>query len=73
MAHDDEAYFRRRAEQELELAQRAIDGAAVHAHYRLAEAYLERLEHSVEAEGEHAEPEVKDKSLFDFTRSNRVL
>lgn len=43
MALSDEGYFRRRAEQELDLAQRATDGAVVLAHYQLAEAYLERL------------------------------
>lgn len=44
MSGDDEAYFRRRAEQELELAQRAEDCAVVRAHYQLAEAYLDKLE-----------------------------
>lgn len=37
-------YFRRRAEQELELAQRATSPEAVSAHYRLAEAYLQKAE-----------------------------
>ena len=37
-------YFRRRAEQELELARRATSPEAVSAHYRLAEAYLQKAE-----------------------------
>lgn len=40
---DDLAYFERRAEQELQLAQQAVDPQVVAAHYRLAELYLERL------------------------------
>ena len=44
MRHDDEEeYLRLRAEVELELAQRATKAEVVHAHYVLAEAYLERL------------------------------
>jgi hypothetical protein len=43
VASNDELYFRRRAEQELELAQRAVDSAVVRAHYRLAEAYLDKI------------------------------
>ena len=38
----DAAYYQRRAEQEIELAQRAQDPGAVAAHYKLAELYLER-------------------------------
>lgn len=43
MPDDDLAYFERRAEQELQLAQQAVDPQVVAAHYRLAELYLERL------------------------------
>ena len=43
MIADDLAYFERRAEMELELAQRASDTKAVQAHYELANAYLDRI------------------------------
>ena len=43
MFEDDAAYYRRRAEKQLDLAQRAIEPEAVRAHHYLAEAYLERL------------------------------
>jgi hypothetical protein len=43
MAFDDAEYFERRAEQEIELAQRARHEGAVSAHYRLASAYLDRI------------------------------
>lgn len=39
----DADYFRRRAEQEVELAQSATEPAVVSAHYRMAELYLERV------------------------------
>lgn len=39
----DLAYLERRAEDELQAAQMASHPAAVHAHYVLASAYLERL------------------------------
>lgn len=44
MERNDREYFLRRAEQELELAQHASSRAAVAAHFRLAEAYLEKAE-----------------------------
>jgi hypothetical protein len=72
VSHDDEVYFRRRAEQELDLAQRAIDSAVVFAHYRLAEAYLEKLELSTQAGVADATLEAGDKPLFDFGRSDSV-
>ena len=68
MAHDDEAYFRRRVEQELTLAQRAVDSAVVHAQYRLAEAYLDKLE-PVELDVDRTRANDADKPLFDFTQS----
>lgn len=40
---DDQTYYYRRAEAELEQAQRAGDPRAVRAHYQLAEAYLRRV------------------------------
>lgn len=43
MTEEDRAYFQRRAEAELELAQQALRPEAVSAHHRLAEAYLERI------------------------------
>jgi hypothetical protein len=43
MSHDDESYFEKRAEQEIELAQRANDHRAVQAHYQLASAYLDKI------------------------------
>ena len=42
MNEDDCSYFTRRAEAELELAQRADKPEVVRAHFMLAEAYLER-------------------------------
>jgi hypothetical protein len=41
---DEQSYFYRRAEVELEHAQRAADPLAVRAHYQLAEAYLGRID-----------------------------
>lgn len=44
-AADEELdYLQRRAEQELEMAQRSASPEATAAHYQLAEAYLERME-----------------------------
>ena len=43
MREDDAAYFYRRAEAELEQAQRASTPEAVHAHFMLATAYLDRV------------------------------
>ena len=40
---DEAAYLEGRAEQELELAQRAVDPRVVAAHYDMACRYLERL------------------------------
>lgn len=42
MDEQDRAYFYRRAETELELAQRATSAAAVMSHYTIANEYLER-------------------------------
>ena len=42
MDERDRAYFYRRAETELELAQKAETPAAVKSHYTIANAYLER-------------------------------
>ena len=51
MSADDLAYYQRRAETELELAQRANDAKAVQVHYELATAYLEKV-HAEEARAE---------------------
>ena len=42
MSEQDRAYFYRRAETELELAQKATTPAAVKSHYTIANEYLER-------------------------------
>lgn len=44
MAEDDTDYLQRRAEEELEMAQRAGSPEATATHYKLANAYLERIE-----------------------------
>lgn len=44
MLEDDSTYFTRRAEAELDQAQRATNPQVVRAHFMLAEAYLERLQ-----------------------------
>ncbi len=43
MASEDLEYYERRAEQEIELAQRAGHAGAVSAHYHLASAYLDLI------------------------------
>ncbi len=43
MAGADREYYERRAEQEIELAQRAAHARAVRAHYELASAYLDLI------------------------------
>ena len=43
MSPDDQAYFERRAEAEIALAQAAGHARAVKAHYELASAYLDRI------------------------------
>jgi hypothetical protein len=43
MSREDVIYFQRRAEDEIELAQRASHSKAVQAHYRLASEYLDRI------------------------------
>ena len=43
MASDDLEDYERRAEQEIELAQRSGHARAVNAHYRLASAYLDLI------------------------------
>lgn len=50
MERCDLDYYERRAEQELELAQRATKPEVVAAHYRLAELYLARLPPQSKAE-----------------------
>lgn len=43
MSHEEQEYYERRAEAELELAQAAAHRRAVQAHYELASAYLDRI------------------------------
>ena len=43
MPYDDASYYQRRAEEEIELAQRAEHSQAVQAHYQLASAYLDLI------------------------------
>ena len=43
MTRDEVDYYQRRAEAEIELAQRAQCPRAVQAHYKLASAYLDRV------------------------------
>lgn len=52
MLEDDSSYFTRRAEAELDQAQRATNPQVVRAHYMLAEAYLERIQPKARAESE---------------------
>lgn len=44
MLENDSTYFKRRAQAELDRAQRATNPQAIRAHSILAEAYLERLQ-----------------------------
>ena len=53
MERCDLDYYERRAEQELELAQRATRPEVVAAHYRLAELYLARLPPQSKAANDH--------------------
>lgn len=55
---DDLEYFQRRAEEELELAQKADVPAVVSAHYELAENYLDRVDRNAAeaAEGDVPPP-----------------
>ena len=43
MSREELDYYQRRAEDEIELAQRADNARAVQAHYQLASAYLDRI------------------------------
>jgi hypothetical protein len=43
MSREEQEYYERRAEAELELAQAAAHRQAVQAHYELASAYLDRI------------------------------
>ena len=43
MSQEEQEYYERRAEAELELAQAAAHRQAVQAHYELASAYLDRI------------------------------
>ena len=49
MAGNDIEYLEKRAEREIEMAQRAEHRRAVQAHYEMANAYLERIHGESEA------------------------
>jgi hypothetical protein len=53
MPRDDLTYYEKRAETEIELAQRATHASVVRAHYELATAYLDRIH----GDGSQAAPE----------------
>ena len=55
MPPDDLAYYERRAEIEIELAQRAAHARAVQAHYELASFYLDRVHGEPPAESQLSE------------------
>ena len=57
MVADDLDYYERRAEAEIELAQRSLDARAVQAHYELANIYLDRI-HGEQAEGAGVPPSI---------------
>lgn len=52
MSEEDAAYFQKRAEEELEMAQKATRPDVVAAHVALADAYLERI-HMTPPHAEH--------------------
>ena len=52
MSHEDENYYERRAEAEIELARRSRNNAAVQAHYELATAYLDKIYGETDAPAE---------------------
>ena len=54
MAADAVNYLEKRAEAELELAQRATHACAVRAHYEMATAYLDRIHQDEGADPEQA-------------------
>jgi hypothetical protein len=43
MSHDEFDYYQRRAEAEIELAQKSAHTDVVQAHYQMATAYLDRI------------------------------
>jgi hypothetical protein len=43
MSSDEQEYYERRAEAEIELARQSTNGRAVQAHYELASAYLDKI------------------------------
>jgi predicted adenine nucleotide alpha hydrolase (AANH) superfamily ATPase len=54
MSREEAEYYQRRAEAEIELAQRASHIRAVQAHYELASAYLDRIHGAASAPREPA-------------------
>lgn len=51
MSRDELDYYERRAETEIELAQRARHARAVQAHYEMASAYLDRIHGDMPVKG----------------------
>ena len=51
MSREEVDYFERRAEIEIELAQRALHARAVQAHYQMAAAYLDLIHGDLPAKG----------------------
>jgi hypothetical protein len=60
MSREDPAYYERRAEEQLELAQSSLIPSAVKAHYDLANLYLEKLE-AAEAKAEAERRALRDQ------------
>ena len=54
MSREELAYYERRAETEIELAQRALHARAVQAHYQMASAYLDLIHGELPVKGPNA-------------------
>ena len=54
MSREELDYYERRAEAEIELAQRALHARAVQAHYQMASAYLDLIHGELPAKGPNA-------------------
>jgi len=67
MSPEEEAYYERRAEAEIALAQKAQHTRAVKAHYELASAYLDRIHAQIRSE--RARPLIRAASAAAATLS----
>jgi hypothetical protein len=54
MSREELDYYERRAETEIELAQRALHARAVQAHYQMASAYLDLIHGELPVKGPNA-------------------